>query len=73
MKRFDKGYVYSGLLSDLFSTLVVVFIFLEDFFFNDESNPEDIVAAIPIFAVAFIVIYLCFVIYRKPDSQGTCQ
>ena len=64
MKKFDKGYVYSSLLSDLFGCLVIVFIFLKDFFLNDESNPEDIMAAIPIFVIAFIVIYLCFIVYR---------
>ncbi len=64
MKRFDKGYIYSSLLSDLFSSLVVVFIFLKDFFLNDESNPEDIIEAFPIFAIAFIVIYLCLIAYR---------
>ncbi|MBE6733066.1 MAG: hypothetical protein E7561_03625 [Ruminococcaceae bacterium] len=64
MKRFDKGYIYSSLLSDLFGSLVVVFIFLKDFFLDDESNPEDIIAAIPFFVVAFIVIYLCFIAYR---------
>lgn len=64
MKRFDKGYIYSGLLSDLFSSLVVAFIFLKDIFLDEESNPEDIAAAMPFLALAFIVIYLCFVIYR---------
>ncbi len=64
MKRFDKGYIYSSLLSDLFGSLVVVFIFLKDFFLDEESNPEDIIAAIPIFVIAFIVIYLCLVAYR---------
>ncbi len=64
MKRFDKGYIYSSLLSDLFGSLVVVFVFLKDFFLNEESNPEDIIVAIPIFAIAFIVIYLCFIVYR---------
>lgn len=64
MKRFDKGYVYSSLLSDLFGTLVVVFIFLKDFFLSGESNPEDIVAATPIFVIAFVLIYLCFIAYR---------
>ena len=64
MKRFDKGYIYSSLLSDLFRSFVVVFIFLKDFFLNEESNSEDIIAATPIFAIAFIVIYLCFVVYR---------
>ncbi len=64
MKRFDKGYIYSSLLSDLFGSLVVVFIFLKDFFLNDEANPEDIIAATPFFVIAFIVIYLCFIAYR---------
>ena len=64
MKRFDKGYIYSSLLSDLFGSIVVVLIFLKDFFLDDESNPEDIAAAIPIFAVAVVVIYLCFIVYR---------
>ncbi len=64
MKKFDKGYIYSSLLSDLLSCLVIVFVFLKDFFLSEESNPEDVVAATPIFAIAFIVIYLCFIIYR---------
>ena len=64
MKKFDKGYIYSSLLSDLFGSLVIVFIFLKDFFLNDESNPEDIKAAIPFFVIGFAVVYLCFIVYR---------
>ena len=64
MKRFDKGYIYSSLLSDLFSSIVIGFIFLKDFFLNEETKTEDIIAATPIFIVAFIVIYLCFIVYR---------
>ena len=64
MKRFDKGYIYSSLLSDLFSSFVIVFIFLKDFFLEEESNPQDIIAAIPIFAVVFIIVYICLIIYR---------
>ena len=64
MKRFDKGYIYSSLLSDLFGCLVIMFFFLKDFFLDDEAKAEDIVAAIPFFAIAFIVIYLCFIVYR---------
>lgn len=64
MKKFDKGYIYSGLLSDLFGSLVIAFIFLKDFFLNEESNPEDIIAAVPIFVIAFIVIYILFIVYR---------
>ncbi len=64
MKRFDKGYIYSGLLSDLFSSLVLVFIFLKDFFLDDESHPEDVAAAIPFFIIGFFLVYLCFIVYR---------
>ena len=64
MKRFDKGYIYSSLLSDLFGSLVIVFIFLRDFFLDDEAKTEDIVAAMPFFVIAFIVIYICFIVYR---------
>ena len=44
MKRFDKGYIYSSLLTDFFYSIVLVFIFLKDFFLNEESKPEDIEA-----------------------------
>ena len=64
MKKFDKGYIFSSLLSDLFGSLVIVFIFLKDFFLNDESNPEDIKAAIPFFVIGFAVVCLCFIVYR---------
>ena len=64
MKKFDKGYIYSGLLSDLFSSLVIVFVFLNDFFLNGESSPEDVKAAIPFFVIGFAVVYLCFIVYR---------
>ena len=64
MKKFDRGYVYSSLLSDFFGSLVILFIFLKDFFLGEEAKPEDVQAAIPVFAIAFVVIYLCFVIYR---------
>ncbi len=64
MKKFDKGYIYSSLLSDLFGSLVIVFIFLKDLFLGDESSPEDIKAAIPFFVIGFAVVYLCFIVYR---------
>ena len=64
MKRFDKGYIYSSLLSDFFGSLVILFIFLKDFFLDEEANPSDFVAAIPLFVIGFIVVYLCFFIYR---------
>lgn len=64
MKRFDKGYIYSSLLSDLFSSLAVVFLFLKDLLLDEETNAEDMIAAIPIFVIAFLVIYLCLTVYR---------
>jgi len=64
MKRFDKGYIYSCLLSDLFSSFVFVFIFLQDFFIGEEATAEDAVAALPFLAIAVAVIYLCFIVYR---------
>ena len=64
MKRFDKGYVYSCLLSDLFHSLVVALIFLSDIFLDEEATAETVIVAIPIFAIAFVFIYLCFMAYR---------
>ena len=64
MKRFDKGYIYSSLVTDLFYTLVVTFVFLKDLFLDEESNPEDIAVATPFFVIGFAVIYLCFAVYR---------
>ncbi len=64
MKRFDKRYIYYSLLSDFFGSLVVLFIFLKDFFLDENTNPEDIAAAIPFFIVAFLVIYLGLTVYR---------
>ena len=64
MKRFDKGYIYSSLLSDFFGSLVILFVFVKDLFLEEEARPEDIQAAIPILVAAFAVIYLCFAVYR---------
>lgn len=64
MKRFDKGYIYSGLLTDFFYTVVGVFILLKDLLFSEDSEAPDIAVAIPVLLVAFAVIYLCFISYR---------
>ena len=64
MKRFDKGYIYSNLLSDFFGSLVVFFLFFEDFFFEEDANKEGTIEAIPFLLIAFAVIYACFIIYR---------
>jgi|GEM_PF-1283191 len=64
MKRFDKGYIYSSLLTDLFYSFVAVFILFDDLFLDEESAFEDITAAVPVFVVCFLAIYLIFVTYR---------
>lgn len=64
MKRFDKGYIYSSLLSDLFGILVILSIFFKDVFFDDSAKSEDTIVGILIFAILFIIIYLCFIVYR---------
>lgn len=64
MKRFDKGYIYYGLLSDVLKGLALVFVVLNDIILDDEATAEDIISALPIFGIAFAVIYLCFVAYR---------
>ncbi|MBQ4116614.1 MAG: PH domain-containing protein [Clostridia bacterium] len=64
MKRFDKGLIYSSLLSDLFGSLVVVFVFLKDLFLDEEATAEDMIAAIPYFAIALALVYLGFIVYR---------
>jgi len=64
MKRFDKGYIYSSLLTDLFYSIFAVFIFLRDLFIDEESSPEDKAGEIPVLAIICAVIYLCFIVYR---------
>jgi putative membrane protein len=64
MKKFDKGYIYSSLLSDFFSSLVFVLIFLKDLFLEEEATPEDVIQALPLFAIGFAVVYLGFIAYR---------
>lgn len=64
MKRFDKGCIYSCLLSDLITSLAFVLIFVQNLVLDEEAQGDEVVAALPIFAVVFAVIYLCFVVYR---------
>ncbi len=64
MKRFDKGYIYSSLLTDLFYTALLVFIFVKDLFFDEGSKPENIASVVPFLVIGYVVIYLCCVVYR---------
>ncbi|MBE7065379.1 MAG: hypothetical protein E7384_06170 [Ruminococcaceae bacterium] len=64
MKRFDKGYIYSSLLSDLFGIFVIASIFLKNFFSDKSVETEDILHIIPFFVIVFVVVCLCFITYR---------
>ena len=64
MKRFDKGYVYSALLSDLFVSVFLSFVFFQEIFLNENASAEDMLVALPLFAVASGLIYLCLIVYR---------
>ncbi len=64
MKRFDKRYIYSSLLTDFFSSLFLAFAFLQELLLSEESGPEELTAVLPFFAIGYAVIYLCFVAYR---------
>lgn len=64
MKRFDKGYIYSSLLSDFFGSCALVFVFLEDLFLDDTASSKDFVSALPLLIAALAVVYLCFIAYR---------
>ncbi len=64
MKKFDKGYIYSKLLSDLIASIVIFFAFFEEFLFDETIKSEKIISAIPYLIIAFVVIYLCFIAYR---------
>lgn len=64
MKRFDKAYIYSSLLSDLFLSIAIVFVFFEDLFFEDSAQSKDIIAVIPIILIVFSIVYLCLFLYR---------
>ncbi len=64
MKRFDKGYIFSSLLSDFFVSTMLIFIIFKDFLLDEDTKTEDILATLPYIAIGFVVIYICFTIYR---------
>ena len=65
MKKFDRGYIYSSLVSDFFATVIIFFAFFGDFFFEEESaERENVIAAIPYLVIAFFVVYFAFITYR---------
>lgn len=64
MKRFDKGYIYSGLLTDLFYSIFLVFAFLNDILVGEEADSGNLGAAITVFALASAAVYIGFIVYR---------
>ncbi len=64
MKRFDKGYVYSCLLSDLFSCLVLTFVFGDEILLEGTEEVTVNFGMIPYFAAFFAVLYAGFILYR---------
>lgn len=64
MKRFDKGYIYYHLLSDLFGCLIILYAFGKDMFFGEDANTFDLSTAGFIFGVIFITVYILFILYR---------
>lgn len=65
MKKFDRGYIYSSLVSDFFATVIIFFAFFGDFFFEEESAArENVIAAIPYLVIAFLALYFAFITYR---------
>lgn len=64
MKRFDKGYVYSCLLSDLLSCFVLTFMFADDILLENTEELVINVSVVPYFAVLFAILYAGFILYR---------
>ena len=65
MKRFDKGYIFSHLLSDFFAVAAVLLFSFDDWLLEDTS--EDLLynpTAALVVSVIFLLVYLCFVAYR---------
>ncbi len=64
MKRFDKGYIYANILSDLFVSLALTLFFLKDLFIDETAQTEDVLTALPYLAIGFAVIYLFLIAYH---------
>ncbi len=66
MKKFDEGYIYSHLLSDFLSSIVLLFLFFDELLLDGESEELLVfdTTLLWLAAVAFAVIYACFIVYR---------
>lgn len=64
MKKFDKGYIYANLLSDLLASLVLLFAVFDDMLLQGEETVTVNVTVIPWMVAAWVVIYALFLTYR---------
>ncbi len=62
MKKFDKGHIYSTLISSLFSSSAVIFIFA-DVIFDEEFFSDSMWAKIAVIAGFYFLFYIGRVIY----------
>ena len=75
MKRFNKGYIYSGLLTDLLKILPIILLFLVRFFLLEGEKTADASIAVILFLRlrslfifrAVLLTELC--ITRPPDTN----
>ncbi len=63
MKRFDKRYGYYSFFSSLRTVAVVLLIFVGNMWDEENLATEDLLAALPFFAVGALVLYLALVAY----------
>ena len=64
MKKFDIGYIYYHLLSDFFTSVVLIMLFADDMLFGEDVPTEFTLTALPYFIIALLVVYVLFIIYR---------
>ena len=64
MKRFDKGYIYYGLISNLFISFMFVFAIFGEVFSDDEFGKDDFVALLPLLVIIFAVIYVLLTVHN---------
>ena len=64
MKKFDIGYIYYHLLSDFFTSVVLIMLFADDMLFGEDVPTEFTLTALPYFIIALFVVYVLFIIYR---------
>ena len=66
MKRFDKAYIFYHLITDIFLTIAVGFVFSDFLIIEDEAG--ELVGinntVLPFFIVGLVLVYAAFIVYR---------